>query len=116
MLKRLYQKFYPAFCGLKDLIVTEGSVRLQIYITICALLGGYFIGFSDIELLIVAVLCTIVLCTECCNTLFEWLMNTCYPEYHETAKRMKDGAAAMVLVASIMSFIIGMIMVFRHLR
>lgn len=115
MLKWLIHKFYPAFVGLKDFLSTERSVRIQIYITICALLGAYIIGFDYYEMLVVAVLCTIVICAECCNTLFEWLMDAMYPGVHPLAKRMKDGAAGFVLVASLMSFIIGMIMVLRHI-
>ena len=42
-------------------------------------------------------------------------MDAMYPEVHPLAKRMKDGAAGFVLVASLMSFIIGMIMVLRHI-
>lgn len=113
-MSKLKNKFGPAFCGLKDLITTESSVRLQLYITVCALIGAYFIGFDYYEMLIVAVLCTIVICVECINTLFEWLLNLVYPQYHPICKKMKDGAAAVVLVSSIMSFIIGMIMVLRH--
>ena len=113
-MSKLKNKFGPAFCGLKDLVFTEGSVRLQLFITVCALLGAYIIGFDYYEMLIVAVLCTIVICVECINTLFEWLLNIVYPEYHPICKRMKDGAAGVVLVSSIMSFIIGMIMVLRH--
>lgn len=113
-MRSLKEKFEPAFCGLWDLIKTEGSVRLQLYITVCALLGGYFLGFDFYELMIVLVLCTIVISVECINTLFEWLLNVMYPEYHPICKRLKDGAAGVVLVCSIMSFIIGMIMVLRH--
>ena len=72
----------------------------------------------------------LVLCTgnRCRSQMAHGIIKHLHPEYevcsagvrpasevHPLAKRMKDGAAGFVLVASLMSFIIGMIMVLRHI-
>ena len=109
------EKFGPAFSGLIDLIRTEGSVRLQIVIAILALLGGVMLNFTYYELLVVMCLALLVITLECCNTVIEWIVDSNFSSYNETAKRIKDGAAAMVLVGSIGSLIIGSCIVLTHL-
>lgn len=113
-MKSVKQKFTPAMEGLWDLIRTEGSVRLQIYIGIAAFVAGIVLEFTYLELLVVAILSAIVITLECCNTVFEWLMDAWYPKFDPVAKRIKDGAAGMVFLASIFSFLIGIWMIVTH--
>ena len=114
-MKRLKDKFYPAFSGILDLIKTESSVRTQLILGIGAIVVGYLLKFSYSEMLVVGVLALIVISLECCNTIIEWLVDTTYAEYNENAKRIKDGAAAMVLVASIGSMFIGSYILINNL-
>jgi len=114
-MKRFKEKFGPAFSGLVDLLRTEGSVRLQIIIAILAIVTGLLLQFTYYELLIVMALSFLVISLECCNTVIEWLVDSNYTTYNETAGRIKDGAAAMVLVASIGSLIIGCYILATHL-
>ncbi|MDD6466857.1 MAG: diacylglycerol kinase [Erysipelotrichaceae bacterium] len=114
-MRSVKDKFVPAFSGLWDLLRTEGSIRLQFYCGTLAFVFGILLGFTYLELLVVAVLSVIVITLECCNTLFEWLMDAWYPKFNPVAKRMKDGAAGMVLLASIFSFLIGVWMIWNHL-
>src|SRR5699024_12073102 len=48
-----------------------------------------------------------VLITETFNTCMEWLIDYVKPDIHPTAKRIKDVAAGGVLIATIISVIIG---------
>jgi len=114
-MKRVKDKFYPAFSGVVDLIKTESSVRIQLILGIGAVGVGYLLKFSYGEMLVVGILAFVVISMECCNTVIEWLVDAMYPEYNENAKRIKDGAAAMVLVASIGSMIIGGYILIRNL-
>ena len=114
-MKSFKEKFQPAFNGLVDLLWTEGSVRLQIAIAILAIVASLLLQFTYYELLIVMALSFLVISLECCNTVIEWLVDSNYATYNETARRIKDGAAAMVLVASIGSLIIGSYILITHL-
>ena len=114
-MKNLKEKFVPAFNGLFDLIKSESSVRLQIFIGTLAIIGGLIVGFTYFEMLIVMVLVFLVISLECCNTVIEWLVDSKFTTYNDTARRIKDGAAAMVLVASIGSLIIGSYIFITHI-
>ena len=51
----------------------------------------------------------LVFMAEMANTAFEKLLDLIHPEHHPLVGRIKDMAAGMVLVSSLMSVVIGVI-------
>ena len=72
-------------------------------------LGCYF-RISTIEWLVLTGAIALVLCAEALNTALERTVDLLEPERHPVARDAKDMAAAGVLMASLCSFIVGLIL------
>lgn len=79
---------------------------------ICALIViclSFYFNISKVEWLFVLIAIFSVLFMEVINTSVEYTIDLITEDYHELAKHAKDTASFAVLLASIMSLIIGMI-------
>ncbi len=71
---------------------------------------GWYFQISAIEWLALIVAIGLVLCAEALNTAIERMVDRIEPQWHPAARDAKDLAAAGVLIASVCSFIVGVIL------
>lgn len=98
-----------AFEGLIDALRHERNFRIQVVVFIFVIAAGFFLKINTTEWLIILLCAAFVLSTEIINSAIEKLCNHVTPEIHPLIKKIKDFSAAGVLLAAIISFIIGVI-------
>lgn len=106
---RVIKSFACAFTGLKDCLLHEKNFRIQYVIALIVIIAGLFFSLSETEWLIIFLCFAIVLSFEIINSAIEKLCDLVCPEFNLTIKKVKDISASAVLLASIISFIIGCI-------
>ena len=85
----------------------ELSFRVQTVFAVAAPLLGWYLGISKTEFLFVAFMIGFVLTAEIFNTALEELCDKFQPEHDPHIGKIKDLAAAAVLVSSITALIVG---------
>ena len=76
---------------------------------IIAVIAGFIFQISKLEWLAIVFAIGLVFILEIINTAIEHLANFMSPDKHDAIKKIKDLAAAAVLIAAITAFIIGLI-------
>jgi len=110
----ILKSFVFAFKGI-NLAFTERNFRLHIISSLLVIALGFIVKLTHIEWIVVLFCIGLVLSMELVNTAIEEIVNFISPEYHLNAGRIKDLAAAAVLVASIVAFIIALIIFLPYL-
>ena len=103
------KSFKYAFNGLKILIQEEHNARIHFFIALIVIVLGFIYSISTIEWIIVIFAIGFVIAFELINTAIEQIANFISPEKHESIKRIKDIAAAAVLISVITAVLIGFI-------
>lgn len=104
--KRL-KSFTYAFNGLKVLLREEHNSRIHLFATVCVVLAGVLLKISLLEWVAVAFAVGLVFSGEIFNSAVEDLSDVVCPERDERIKKVKDLAAAAVLVNAITAVVIG---------
>jgi diacylglycerol kinase len=108
----LYKTFGNAFNGLSLFFRKERNGKIQVAVTVIILITGFVFHLSAIEWILILICICLVLALEMINSAVEHLCNLVHNEYHPSIKIIKDIAAGAVLFASIISVIIGLIIIF----
>ncbi len=103
-LTRLRAAFGVAFEGMAAVWATSGNFRLEVAVGVFALALGLFLRTGVVPVLI---LCALVLSLEMVNCALEAAVDLASPELHPLAKFAKDAAAAAVLLAALISVVVG---------
>ena len=103
------KSFGYAFTGLFELIKSEPNARIHLVATLGVLIAGFLLGLSNAEWCVVLIVIALVWAAEAFNTVIEKLADHLFPEYHETARIVKDVSAGAVLICSIAALICGLI-------
>jgi len=98
-----------AWRGLGILVRTTHNFWLQIFFGILAVILGFMLNISTTEWLFLVFAIGLVMITEIINTAFEIDIDLTSPEFHPYARDTKDVAAGAVLLAVILSVIVGLI-------
>jgi diacylglycerol kinase len=106
---RVIKSFGWAFNGLKDCILHEKNFRIQYIIALLVVIAGIFFSISTAEWMIILICFAMVLSFEIINSAIEKLCDLVSPEFNLTIKKVKDMSASAVLLAAIISFIVGCI-------
>lgn len=106
MQKRLHS-FRYALNGIRIAWQEELNFRLQIICALVALLFAWIFGISKEEWVTIIFLIGFVLTAESFNTALEELCDKFQPTHDPHIAKIKDLAAAAVLIASISSLIAG---------
>jgi len=106
--KKQLQSFKYAFNGLRLMLKEEHNFRIHLFAAIIAILCGWFFKISYYEWLIVLLLIGWVLCLEVLNTCIEQIMNFISTEKSSSIKKIKDLAAAAVLISAITALVVGL--------
>ena len=104
------KSFLYAFQGIRSAFKREPNFKIHIIIAITVLFLALLLKFSLIEWIILAFTIVFVITLELLNTVLEALTNLISPDISAEAEVAKDVSAAMVLVASILSIIVGLML------
>ena len=113
-MKRLKRKFLPAFKGLK-LALQDRSIRIQLGFALCALAAAACFRFEREEWVLTVLMIGLVITAETFNTAVELLCDRVCPQQDPLIGKVKDLAAAAVLLASLTALVGGAVLVIGHL-
>jgi len=108
-IRKRIKSFGFAFSGLRILFREEHNSRIHLLAAVCATIAGYILKISAVEWIAVVFAIGFVITTEIINSSIENLADFVSPDKHEIIKKVKDLAAAGVLVSAITALIIGLI-------
>jgi len=108
-IRKRIESFGFAFNGLKILIRDEHNSWIHLFAVFCVIIAGVFFKISVSEWISVVFAFGFVIALEIVNSAIENITDFVSPERHEMIKKIKDLAAAAVLLAAITAFIIGLI-------
>lgn len=103
------KSFSFAFNGLKLFFRTQHNSYIHLTAAAFVIILGFTLKVNHYEWCFLILSISSVFITEAFNTSIEFLTNLVSPEYNEKAKKVKDVAAAGVLLSAIVSVIIGAI-------
>lgn len=104
------KSFSYALTGLKEAFQKEPNLRIHSLIAIAVVVLAFFLKFEKFEWLILIVTIFFVFTLELLNTALEALVDLVSPEVKNEAKVSKDVSAAVVLFASLLAIIVGIIL------
>lgn len=100
-----------AFEGLKDAWRRERSFRSQVVIALAAVFATAALRPGFLWSAAIALSIALVLAIELINSAVEWMIDELHPGVSPEVKRIKDGTAAAVLVASVGALAVGVLMI-----
>jgi diacylglycerol kinase len=107
---RRANSFRAAFSGLRRLVTSERHFQLHLIAATCAVIVAAFLDFSRLEWAVLMLTIGLVLVAEGLNSAIERAIDTTTPSFHPVAKAAKDIAAAAVLIAAMISVIVGFLL------
>jgi diacylglycerol kinase len=105
----LLKSFANAFVGMGYFFANDRNGKIHLAITLIVLAAGLAFQISAIEWILILLCIALVIGLEMLNTALEKLCDMVEPNHHATIKVIKDVSAAAVVLASIISVIIGII-------
>ncbi len=96
-----------AVAGLSFMFKTQRNFKIHLAATVIVIITGIWLGCSLLEWVLIVFAIGLVWVTEAFNTALECFFDLIEPQENRVVKAGKDTAAAAVLIASIMSAIIG---------
>lgn len=108
-IKHFWKSKSHAMRGIQYTFRNEANFRTQVIIAILVIMAIIIFDVKPLEAIIVLLLIFSVLILELLNTAIEALSDVVMPRLHEQIKVVKDISAGMVLLAGILSVIIGTI-------
>src|SRR5450759_203444 len=99
--------FKLAFHGLWSLLKNEHNSRIHFLAAIGAIAMGLILKINSFEWSLMIIVIGIVFLTELLNTSLETLADFVDPEWNERIRKVKDYAAAAVLISAIISVVVG---------
>lgn len=103
------QMFKIAFLGIKTAVLEEKNLQFDLFMAIVVITCGWLFKVSQVEWCLLFFAICQVLVAEMVNTIIENIVDWICPNYDLRAKKVKDLACGMVLMACIFSAIIGLI-------
>lgn len=101
--------FSFAWNGLKEVVKTEHNFRFHLIASCLVMILGLYLGLTKIEWAIIFLVFGLVFVAEMINSSIEKMLDYLNPTIHPQAKMIKDISAGAVLLAAIISVIIGVI-------
>jgi len=108
-IKARLRSFKFAFHGLIYLFRDEHNAWIHVLAALGAIIMGFVFKISGSEWIAVLIAIALVFVSELINSSIENLVDLIHPENDPRAGKIKDLAAAAVLVASIIAAVIGII-------
>lgn len=108
-MRRRIESFGYAFRGIWFAIKTQHNLWIHFLAILAVVIAGYLFKLNPVEWALVVFAIGLVLTAELFNTAVESLVDIISPDYSKKAGFIKDVAAGAVLIAAIVSAIIGCI-------
>jgi diacylglycerol kinase len=110
-IKKRIQSFGYAFQGLGTLFRETPNAQIQLIAAIVAVMLGFLLHISSEEWLAVIIIIGLVLALEAINSSLETLADyACNKEIHPLIRKVKDLAAAGVLLAALAALVVGIVL------
>lgn len=109
------KSFTHAGRGVWIFVKTTHNAWIQIFICCASVILGVYFNISHIEWILLTLASGLVFVAEAFNTAIEIDMDLTSPEYHPFAKDTKDVSAGAVLIAAIISGIVGLFVFLPYL-
>ncbi|MBR4492432.1 MAG: diacylglycerol kinase family protein [Bacteroidales bacterium] len=107
-IKRRLKSFRYAFSGLRVLVREEHNARIHLFATVCVIVMGVAFRISCTEWMAVAFAIGLVFGMEAVNSAVENICDFVCPERDARIKKIKDLAAAAVLLSAIAALAVGL--------
>ncbi len=109
-----YSSLKLAFSGLVHAFTRHHNFKIHAFIAACVLLLSWYFAISRIELLIVILTIVVGFTVEFLNTAVESVCDLVTTDWRKDIKNAKDMGAAMMLVASLGSIVVGLIIFYPY--
>jgi len=107
--RNIVQSFRFAFSGLWYVLRTQRNTRIYLAVAATVVVLGLWLDLSSNQWAVLTLTIGSVLVSELLNTVAETLVDLISPGYHPLAKVVKDVTAGAVLLAAIISVVIGLL-------
>ena len=107
-IKRRLKSFRYAFSGLRVMVREEHNARIHLFATVCVIVMGVLLRISCTEWVAVALAIGLVFGMEAINSAVENICDFVCPERDARIKKIKDLAAAAVLLSAIAALAVGL--------
>lgn len=114
-LKNRLKSFVYAFSGIKQVIASQHNMWIHIVLALLTIALGFVFKINASEWIAIIISIGMVLAAEVFNTAIESLVDIISPNFNEKAGKIKDIAAAAVLITAITAAIIGMFIFLPHI-
>lgn len=108
-IQKRIKSFGYAINGIRLLFSSQANARIHLFVALLVVIAGLTCGVSPAEWLAIFISVSMVIAMEAMNTALEWLTDLVSPEYHPLAGKVKDVAAAAVLITVIGAIVAGLI-------
>ncbi|MFC1678105.1 diacylglycerol kinase [Patescibacteria group bacterium] len=114
-IQRLFKSFKYALKGLIKTFKEEQNLQIQSTIGALVLLAAWYFGVSRTEWIVLVFIIGVVVLMELANSAVERITDVLKPRINGYVKEIKDIMAAAVMLASIISVIIGLIIFWPYI-
>lgn len=101
--------FLHAFAGLIGVWKSEWNFRFHSFAALLVIIVGFMLSLTIMEWVLISFAVGLVLISELINTAIEKTIDYLKPEYHPSARFIKDAAAGAVLVSAIVAVVVGLL-------
>src|SRR5688572_27541312 len=108
-MKNFFKSVTFAAEGIKQFFSGDRNGKIQIVIGMIAITLGFTLSLSSLQWLLVLFCIGLVISLEMINSAIERYCDLVTTDFHPGIKIIKDVAAGAVLIASVMSLVIGLI-------
>jgi len=108
--------FYVAIKGFFAALRTERNLQFHCFALLAVSIAGFYFGITNMEWVGVVLCFVAVICTELLNTAIEKLCDALHPAQHPTIGKVKDIAAAAVLITALGSAVVALIVFGPYLK
>ena len=115
-MKKFFRGFVYAWNGIRAAVSEQRNLRIHFAVTALVVAAGVYFELDRIEWCVLALTIALVVSLELVNSSIENLVDLVTKEQHPLARKAKDIAAGAVLIASVISVIIGLIIFSAHWR
>lgn len=114
-LRKFFRSFVYASKGVINLFKTEQNARFHLIVASITAVLVYFLKLTRIEATLIFFAFVMVLAIEIINTAIEKLLDIVHPDNHQSIEFIKDAMAGAVLIASIIAFVVGILVFYPHI-
>ncbi|MEA3289171.1 MAG: diacylglycerol kinase [Campylobacterota bacterium] len=110
-----YKNTIYALKGMRDLIKTEVSFKIELVFVALLSIFIYFVDFETTDKLLMFITLMLILICEAANSAIERVVDLVTLEYNEMAGRAKDAGSAMVFLSILLCVIVWSIILIKYL-